>query len=281
MTTIAPDVSYYQPPVNDSFNRRWLIFRCCDGSFNDPNCGHNAAWAKSALKAGKIDGWTAYVVYRPGWNSTTLAALDRMGLAGGHVMIDVESWGGEISGNHSADITALANQIAARIGRGNVWAYANRGDKAGIYPNAPSWLQLVVASYGGSKPAVANMVGWQYTNGIYQVEGLPSESAPFGACDHNVLYLTAESTESLPAKQIAPIGVDDMSYELIRDEQGGVYRVGGLFFVHVETAERWRIAEGSGNCVGNKTRQVNNRERDCLRADVVQNVSQLVTAFKA
>lgn len=67
-------------------------------------------------------------------------------------------------------------------------------------------------------------------------------------------------------------------YELVRDEQGGVYQVSALVFRHVPTVERWNVAEKSPLCVGNRTRQINNRERDCLRADVTANLSAVRTA---
>jgi hypothetical protein len=192
--TVACDVSYFQPVVDDTYPHRWLIFRCCDGNFADPNCDTNARWAVNAVKAGRMDGWTAYVVWRPGLNANVLAHVKGLP-AGGYVMVDVESWGGQISGNHSTEINVLVRALQ-QLRPGRVWVYGNRGDLASIYPNRGT-IPVVVASYGGSKPTdVANMIGWQYTDGTHAVAGLRSSTPPFGACDHNVLYLTAEHTES-------------------------------------------------------------------------------------
>lgn len=197
MAIIACDVSYFQPAVTDAYPHPWLIFRCCDGDFADPNCDTNARWATKATAAGKMIGWTAYVVYRPGQNQSILNHVAGLP-AGGHVMIDVESWpkNGQptIRGDHSAEINQLANALA-KTHPGRVWGYGNRGDLASIWPNRGS-IPLVVASYGATKPQIPNMIGWQYTDGSWAIPGKPNVSAPFGACDHNELYVTAESTQS-------------------------------------------------------------------------------------
>jgi hypothetical protein len=277
MTQVACDVSYFQPRVDDSYPHRWLILRACDGDFEDPNAAYNLAWCKRRATAGALDGWTLYAVYRPGKVAASLAILDRLGLAGAHVMVDVESWQGQISGDHSADIASFVQQLAARVGWGRVWAYANRGDFASIFPRRDPRVGLVVASYGGSRPANPGpgpMVGWQYTDGQYQVPGLPSSSPPFGPCDHNELYVTATAAAAASVAPVSSLGVD--VYELIRDEQGGVYQVTALVFRHVPNEEEWRVLSASPlNVSKGGTRQVNNRERDVLHATVSANVAAL------
>jgi len=190
---IACDVSYFQLPVDNSYPHKWLIFRCCDGGFLDPHAAQNVAWSRAAVKSGRMLGWTTYVVYRPGQNTAVLANLARVGFDG-RVMIDVESWGGQIRGDHSGEITVLANAIAAKAGSARVWVYGNASDLAAIYPTRPAWLKVVLASWGGTnrKPDYPNLIGWQYTDGEanFNVPGLPSSTPPFGACDHNVLYIT-------------------------------------------------------------------------------------------
>lgn len=279
---LACDVAYYQPPVDDTYPHRWLTFRCCDGGFPDPNAAHNAAWAKAAVQAGRMDGWTTYVVYRPGQNTQVLAHLDRLGLAGGHVMIDVESWQGQIRGDHSDEINDLARQVAARIGWDRVWCYGNRTDLAALAPRRDARMRTVLASYGGTRASIDGQVGWQYTDGTWTArddngQTLPSSSPPFGPCDHNVLYDPLPAGHQPASSGTTPIPVDlggDM-YELVRDEQGAIYQVSALVFRHIPTIERWRIAQASPLCIGQRTRQINNRERDCLRADVTANLAAL------
>lgn len=228
MTTpvVTCDVSYYQVPVNNLYMREWLIFRCCDAGFHDPNCDANKAWASAAVASGRIRGWTAYGVFRPGQNAAMLEHAAMLP-AGGHVMVDVESWGGKISGDHSAEINSLVASLRKLFpgqllpGVDRVWAYGNRADLASIYPNRGN-TQVVVASYGGSKPAVPNLIGWQYTDGTYMVPGLPSVSAPFGACDHNVLFLplvTPPPEVPLSAAEVADIKAHvDQQIAQVRDD---------------------------------------------------------------
>lgn len=197
MTTLACDVSEFQTAVTNAYPHRWLTFRACDGSYLDKRAGRNLAWCVRARAAGKLDGFTVYVVYEPGRNDAILGILHQLDVPTDCViMIDVESWGGKITGNRSPEINDLADRLAQRQGsKSRVWGYANRGDFANIWPHRPAWLGLVVASYGGSKPdspGPGPLVGWQYTDGQYTVPGLPNASKPFGACDHNQLYLTEE-----------------------------------------------------------------------------------------
>lgn len=190
----AADVSYYQNVADDTYTRQWLIVRCCDGTFFDPNAIANAAWCRWAVSVGKMTGWTAYVVYRLGLNQFILEnlaliyPLDR-------VMIDVESWGGQIKGDHSAEINQLADSLANLVGQSHVWIYGNQGDLASIAPGRHPWMRVVVAAYGPNKPNVPNMIGWQYTNGQYLSGDRPRSSAPFGYCDHNELYVDELSLE--------------------------------------------------------------------------------------
>jgi hypothetical protein len=135
---------------------------------------------------GRLDGWGTYAVYEPGYNDRILQYLALIEPLD-YVMIDAERWGGVITGDHSPDLNDLANRLAAKYGQNKIWGYANRSDMAELWSNHVPWLPIVIASYGGTEPTTPH-VGWQYTNGIWQVPGLPNSSPPFGACDHNLLY---------------------------------------------------------------------------------------------
>jgi hypothetical protein len=198
--TFSVDVSYYQKAADDSYRRGWFIFRACDGTFRDPNFAANLAWAKRAVKT-TLTGYTVYVVYRPGVDVLSIVK-SMLGTPDNHltVMIDVESWGGEIRGDHSSEITRLAEALAQWLGdKRRVLAYGNQGDLANLYPHRPSWLKLVVASYGMFRPNLHNMFGWQYSDGSLRwsvLRGYPRSSKPFGNCDHNFFL-------GLSAKEIA------------------------------------------------------------------------------
>jgi hypothetical protein len=136
-----------------------------------------------------------------------MKALDQLGFpADAPVMIDAEKWSGEsyeIFGDHSAQFNDLAARIRKRQGdRPDLaWAYGNRGPDLVVWPHKASWLGWVVASYGGVKPDVPNMIGWQYTNGTAQFDapGRPHATPPFGRCDHNFLYQLPEDDMGLSA----------------------------------------------------------------------------------
>jgi hypothetical protein len=208
--TIACDVSYYQREVDNTYPHGWLIFRACDGTFRDSKYKANLSWAEHAALTGKLTGFTAYVVFRPGVD--VLSVIKSMTASPSRfmtVMIDIESWQGQIRGDYSAAITKLATDLAGWLGdKRRVLAYGNQGDLANIYPRRPDWLKLVVAGYGSQRPSVHNMIGWQYSDGSSRwpvPSGYPRSSKPFGNCDHNVFPGYS------PAQLAAALGVGDHS----------------------------------------------------------------------
>ncbi len=220
---LAADVSYFQAPVDDSYDLPWLIFRCCDGDFMDPNCARNAAWA--AARPGLL-GWTAYAVYRPGLLGPVLGHLATLP-PGGVVMVDVESWGGQICGDHSPEIMRWVSLIRAQPGVRDVWLYGNAGDLAEICPGRGA-IPVVIASYGSSRPSDPHMVGWQYTDGAVASGTRRRASAPFGLCDHNELYLP-----DVVAPAAAPHLAED-------DDMGWHFKYAGSHFV-IAQGKMWAV----------------------------------------
>lgn len=210
MTTelFAADVSYWQVPVDDSYNRRWLIFRGGDGSVDD-NARENLDWCERAKADGRLYGYTIYWVYRPGDVDNILRFCDDLGAPDDcHMMIDCESWGGQIGGNRSRELNRLARKLRKRQGGQGwrVWGYGNTPDLHHLWPSRHRWMRLVVAGWSTNKPDFRRMVGWQYTDGEPRFPvrpGWPRSSAPFGRCDHNRLYLSEEDmTMGLSRKDI-------------------------------------------------------------------------------
>ena len=236
MSLIACDISEFQPVVNDTYPHRWLTFRVSNEFGRlDNNAAANLAWCQSALQRGKLDGFAGYVnpVHVP--MSEHLANLDQIRFPKtATVMIDAEPWPQQdgtrlIVGDHSAAFNAAADSLAARQDdRSRVWGYSYLSAFAEIWPTRPSWLGLVVASYGGQQPVSPGpgpLVGWQYTDGQYSEPGLPSSSQPFGACDHNLIL--AEVDMPLTDADVAKVA--DAVWAKLRpvftDDKGAQYRV--------------------------------------------------------
>lgn len=197
MLLFTVDVSEFNPVVDDSYKRHWFSFRLCDGDHVDNHVLPNFHWAMKHVSNRQLVNFSGYVVYRPGMNSVILNNLKHIGFPANSVlMIDAESWGGDISGDHSAEINELYRLLFERQGkvREYVWGYGNRGPDAEVWPAKPVRMPWLVASYGGSKPDIQNMAGWQYTNGNFTLSAArknwPRRSAPFGKCDHNALFIT-------------------------------------------------------------------------------------------
>jgi GH25 family lysozyme M1 (1,4-beta-N-acetylmuramidase) len=200
MTNVVfwPDVSHYQVKVNDQFTGQFLMYKVSESTnYVDPNAAANGSWCHANSGPGKkMVGYGGYHVWSPGSEQTQANLFFANVPLSSYLvaMIDVESWGGEYSGDHSSSITALANLFAAKLGQRRVKVYANSGDLAQLYPTRPSWLGIIKADYSSTAPPEP-WVGWQYTDGstTWPVpSGWPRSSAPFGNCDHNAYYGTVQ-----------------------------------------------------------------------------------------
>lgn len=195
MPNIYPDVSEHQVTINDAFNRKFVMFRdTSEWDRPDADQPVNQRWAMAARTSGKIVNFGVYVI--PGFvsNAELLARLDVTAVPRDCVvMIDWETWSGQLSGDHSASNNDLASRLRARQGgRADlVWGYSNRGDLS-AWSSRPSWLGFIIAGYNGNDPrdeGIGNVVGWQYSNGVENHTSWPSSTPPFGACDHNALFI--------------------------------------------------------------------------------------------
>jgi hypothetical protein len=194
---VAPDVSEFQVGLNSTYPRDTLIFRCCDGdSYQDAKFLHNSAEVAALHKAGRLHCAVAYQVYRPVSVSAQYAYFWKlMGpvvppwLTG--IMIDAESWGGQIRGDHSAALNQLYGMHAHKMGHFSaVLGYGNRGDLATLWPTRDARCKVIVADYSSTiiVSQVRGAIGQQYYGGVPNPvpRGLPTSTAPFGNCDHNV-----------------------------------------------------------------------------------------------
>jgi hypothetical protein len=257
MGTLFTDTSYYQTVVNSSYPHPFISFRIGDGNFIDPVFKPNYAWSK-AQPASKLLGILGYYVFRPGLSVAaqyqlivnTVGAPDKR-LA---IMIDVESWSGQIGGNHSAEINDLATRLGRWLGSYNrVIIYGNQNDLANIYPYRNNAFRLVVASYGSVMPKLSNQIAWQYSDGEdrYPVPaGFPRATAPFGRCDHNYSPLdpvalakslglvtpAVITPHSQPAKEISLEEEVFIRFANsgVKNNPNAVYQVSGGYLIYID-----------------------------------------------
>jgi peptidoglycan hydrolase-like protein with peptidoglycan-binding domain len=176
--TLWADISEYQVPVNDSYPYGFLCIRSNDGNYIDSKFHANLSWCKSRLASGKLWGFMVYYFYRPGING----AKNLMALVGTPdprmtVMIDVESDGGQVSGDQSAAVNAQYHELASWLGdTRRVVGYGNIYDLDALWPSKPAGIRLVIAAYG-SNPGYPGKYAHQYTDS--------GTCPPFGTCDMN------------------------------------------------------------------------------------------------
>lgn len=199
--TFFADVSSWQRVVDNSYPHPVLSFRVDHGGAIDSNA--HANWQHIASSP-SIKVGIAYVVFKPGQGH---AILERVKAFFGDkppaklaVMIDMES-GSDFAGpgNHSAEASQLAENLAAYLGSDKrVLGYANGYDWAKNWPTRPSWLKRVVASYGSQDPGAFQ---WQYYGGASNYaspSGYPRSCPPFGSnVDMNVIHHSISEIEQL------------------------------------------------------------------------------------
>ncbi|AOT23770.1 lysin A [Mycobacterium phage TBond007] len=237
--TLYADVSEWQVPVSDAYldaGYRVICIRSNDGTYRDKNWQRNYPWAKAAADDGRLAFFLVYFVWRPNWQAAVDTLKSQVGVPHPRmaVMIDVESWGGQITGDQSDGINAAHAQIAEWLGDARrVIGYGNTGDLNNLWPRKPDGLRLVLAAYG-SNPGYPGKIAHQYTNGGGFGGGLPEGAPPFGNCDMN-------SADGYTATAFAAaLGIetnqeDGLLSALTPDEQREVL-----------TLLRWLAAEGTG-----------------------------------
>jgi len=184
---------------NAGYPYQFAAYRVCLGtSYVDKKIGGNTGWCHANAGPGKqlTLGHCGYLVWYPGNEQTQADLFFNLAQVDDHftAMIDVESWGGQIGGDHSNQITALADILAGKLSRQRVKVYGNSGDLNSIYPNRPSWLGVIKAGYSSVAPP-GPWDGWQYSDGSTQWPAPPDwprAAPPAGPSDHNAFLGTAD-----------------------------------------------------------------------------------------
>ncbi|ARQ95470.1 endolysin [Mycobacterium phage Shandong1] len=237
--TLYADVSEWQAPVTDAYTNagyKVLCIRSNDGTHRDVDWQSNYAWCKRAVDDGRLKFFIVYFVWRPNWTEAVATLKSQIGEPHPRmaVMVDVESWGGQITGDQSDGINAAFESIASWLGdRRRVIGYGNAGDLDRLWPRKPAGVRLVVAGYG-RLPTYPGMIAHQYTDGTGwgRKTGLPDGAPPFGNCDMN-------AANGLTATQFAAaLGIDttedDLLSALSPDEQREV-----LFLLRILADKRF------------------------------------------
>jgi hypothetical protein len=196
--TLYADVSEWQVGVNDTYPYSVLCIRSNDGTYRDRQWVNNYGWCLRNVDTGRLIFFIVHFVWRPNWRETvdTFKSQVRIPHPRMAVMIDVESWDGQISGDQSAGINAAYDAVGAYVGSpAKVIGYGNVGDLNRLWPTKPPGIRLVVAAYG-SNPPYPGKVAHQYTDGLGYGGGLPEGVPPFGRSDMN-------SADGLTAQQFA------------------------------------------------------------------------------
>jgi len=240
MSTIHPDVSEFQDHIDSSFNRDFVMLRISNEHGHvDDKIKVNLERALDFRRSGKIVNLGGYIDPGVVDNSVHLKNLETVRFPkDAVVMIDAESWPQKktnkvlVSGDHSAQFNELADAIRSRQnGRADlVWGYGNTGDLNSLWPHRPSWLGLIVASYGLPKPSFPNMVGGQDTDDkLHDIGDRPRSTPPFGNCDHNELFIPIPNPEE---DDMTPEQADQLKtvLSLVKRLEFGVVNEGGLPF---------------------------------------------------
>jgi hypothetical protein len=213
------DVSEFQVPVNDSYPWNFFEFRSNDGNHKDNNFGANRAWSDRAVAAGKLFGYIVYYFYRPAVDGAAVLR-SQVGTPNPRMvaMIDVESAGGEVSGDQSATINQQFNELASWLGDARrVIGYGNVSDLDTLWPQKPAGARLIIAAYG-SNPSYPGRFAHQYD------DKLPC--APFGPADAN----SADNMDQAALEQMfgfsAPATTSPWEDDVfIKENDGTVYQL--------------------------------------------------------
>lgn len=188
--TLYCDVSEWQVPCDDSYPHPVICIRSNDGTYRDKKWAGNYDWCRRKTDEGRLTFFQVYFVWRPNWQDAVATLKSQVGQPHPKmaIMLDVESWGGEITGNQSGGINAAFEDLCAWLGdRRRVIGYGNQGDLDSLWPQRPEGVRLVVAKYSTTRPNYPGQIAHQYTDGQGYGSG-PQSSPPFGNCDHNFAY---------------------------------------------------------------------------------------------
>ena len=211
------DVSQYQgKPVDHSYPYGVLSFRTNSGDKADTLAKQNAASAKQALDSGGSILVIPYYFFRPGEANCDLhrEILEDAGLwnyPGTVTMVDVESDGGKIKGDQSAEINDEVNRLRGWYGNTRrVIGYWNPNADSSLWLSRPYALELVIPQYNGrpgdltgvhDNIAAREAFAHQYTDAAEDVppwsgQGVDMNWAPYTPAELLTLFGMGEAVKA-------------------------------------------------------------------------------------
>lgn len=174
------DVSEWNPSVDFKlYPYDFISIRSNDGTYQDKHFAYNLALTKHAADTRQLVGFMVYFVWEPNWQDTLATFKAMVGTPHPEmaVMIDVESWKGKITGDHSVQINATREVLISWLGgnRKRVIGYGNAHDLNTLWVTRGD-TNIVLANYSDN-PAFPRKIAHQYSDKF----NVP----PFGLCDIN------------------------------------------------------------------------------------------------
>lgn len=168
-----------------------VLFRSADGTYQDHKFVTNLALGKHACDTGRLACIGDYFVFEDNWQATLSTFKQQIGKPHPKMflVIDLETWGGKITGDHSRQVNAVRGELIrwlrsnrgpitravdAILGRQHkrVLVYGNVGDLTTLFPRRPRGLRYIVAAYG-SNPDFPGKIAHQFSDS-YTADGLPA-----------------------------------------------------------------------------------------------------------
>lgn len=214
--TVYADISEWNEAVRDDYPYKFIAIRSNDGTYTDQHFADNLKWAKKAVDSGKLTGFIVYFVWEPNWRQTLVTFKEMVGTPHPSmaVMLDVETWGKKLAGDHSPTINATREHVVTWLGksmtltqrlkklhRKRVIGYGNGADLAALWPRRGD-TRVVLANYSGN-PAYPGKIAHQYTNNA-AVPGFQSPVDLNSADGFTPVQFAAALGLPVPAKHSVP-----------------------------------------------------------------------------
>jgi hypothetical protein len=198
--TKGADIIEFQTNIGDRYRLPFAIIRSNDGAYLD----HHFLLNLTYLVRGLVAFWGSYFVWELNWRQsvdTYLKVVFPVHRPHAFAEIDLESWGGKITGDHSAEVVATWDRIVRHINglrrrgtrrimlardRRRVILYGNQYDLAALAPHIDKRINYNIADYGVAlDQAQLRANGIDPKRVVLHQFSMSYPVEPFGSCDVN------------------------------------------------------------------------------------------------